>query len=110
MLDILKSFALDQSCGVPTALLKCSSSSDGQQIFDILAIALNILTYGIGAAATLGIVISSIQYITARDNAGQVEKAKNRIFQIVIGIAIYAVFWGVLNFLLPGGLFAQTNP
>lgn len=80
---------------------------DGGGIFYILGIVLNVLTYGVAIAATVGIVISGIQYSTAGDNVGQLQKAKSRIVQIVIGLAIYSVFWGLLQFLLPGGLFGD---
>ncbi|MBQ6486486.1 hypothetical protein IJI76_02040 [Candidatus Saccharibacteria bacterium] len=106
---ILRFFA--ETCGgVETALVKCDSGSgDGAAIFDVLAIALNIMTWGVGAAAVIGVVISGYQYITARDNSAQVAKAKNRILQIVIGLAVWVLFWGILQFLLPGGLFADGS-
>ena len=54
---------------------------------------------------TLGIVISGVQYLTARDNEAQMTKAKSRLINIVIGLAIYAVMWGFLQWILPGGIF-----
>lgn len=91
----------------PTAILKVDGCDNGEAIFNILAIALNIATFGVAAAGIIGVIISGYQYMSARDNAGAVAKAKNRILQIVIGLAIWALFWGVLQFLLPGGLFAN---
>ncbi len=85
----------------------CDDGS-GKGIVYILGIAVDILTFGIGVAATIGLVVSGIQYLTAGDNVGQIQKARMRIFQIVIGLAIYAVFWGILQFLLPGGLFGGS--
>lgn len=94
----------------PTSILKnVDGCGDGTAIFDILGIILNIFTYGVGAAAVIGVIIAAYQYITAGDNAGQVAKAKNRLLQVVIGLAIWVVFWGILNFLLPGGLFADGS-
>lgn len=87
----------------------CDDSGDGAGVFHVLGIVLNVLTFGIGIAATVGIVISGIQYATAGDNSSRVQAAKNRILQIVIGLAIYAVFWGILQFLLPGGLFGDGS-
>lgn len=109
MFNILKSFA--ESCGgVETAIIHCDSGADkGEAIFDVLALGLSIVTYGVGAAAVIGVIISAYQYITARDNAGQVAKAKNRILQIVIGLVIWVLIWAILQFLLPGGLFANGN-
>lgn len=77
---------------------------DGEWIFRILNIILTVLTYGVGIAGTLGIVISGIQYLTARDNEAQMTKAKSRLINIVIGLAAYAVMWGFLEWIIPGGI------
>lgn len=88
------------------AILDCSqgNNTDGSGIKYILDIILNVLTFGVGSAAVIGFIISAYQYITARDNSGQVLKAKTRMLQIVIGLAIYALFWVVIKLLLPGGI------
>lgn len=97
-----------QTCGgVKTAILKCSGDEKGGAIFEILATALSVFTFGVGAAAVIGVIIAAYQYITARDNSQVVAKAKNRIVQIVLGLVIWVMIWAVLEFLLPGGLFAN---
>ena len=75
---------------------------NGSGITDILNLVLDIMTYGVGALAILGMIIAGVQYLTARDNEAQMTKSKNRILQIVIGLAIYAVAYVVLRWLLPG--------
>ena len=60
-----------------------------------------------GIAGTLGIVIAGITYMTAKDDVAQLTKAKNRLIQIIIGLAIYAVMWAFLQWLLPGGIFGN---
>ena len=84
---------------------ECVSTEDGDGIYQILAVILNVLTFGIGIAATIGMVLAGLQYLTARDNAVQVEKAKMRILQIVIGLVMYAMIWALLQWLIPGGAF-----
>lgn len=114
-MDILKIFAIicTRSDGSTyesnTSIIQICPGESGEGIFDILAIALNIATFGVAAAGVIGIIISGYQYMTARDNSAAVVKAKNRILQVVIGLAIWALFWGVLQFLLPGGLFADGS-
>lgn len=78
----------------------------GDAIFNILNTILTILTYGVGIAGTLGIIISGIQYLTARDNEAQLTKAKSRLINIVIGLAAYAMMWTLLQWLIPGGLLS----
>lgn len=93
-----------------TSILKISGKCDnGEAIFDILGIGLTVVTYGVGAAAIIGVLITGYQYITARDNSAQVAKAKNRLLQIVIGLVVWVMIWGILQFLLPGGLFADGS-
>jgi len=109
-MDIVFKILAAECGGVKTALIKCdSASADGSALFDVLTIALNVFTYGVGSAAVIGVIITGIQYMMARDNAGQVAAAKNRLLQIVLGLFIWVLFWGVLQFLLPGGLFADGN-
>lgn len=73
-------------------------------IENILKMILNILVYGLGAAATLGVIIAGIMYMTARDNEAQVAKAKTRLYEVVIGLVAWALMYAVLNWLLPGGI------
>ncbi len=77
---------------------------DGMDIEGLLKLLLNIIVYGLGAAATLGVIIAGIMYMTARDNEAQVAKAKNRLIEVVIGLVAWALMYVVLNWLLPGGL------
>ena len=70
----------------------------------ILKLILNILVYGMGAAAVFGVIIAGVQYMTARDDVAQVAKAKKRLIEIVIGLVAWALMFMVLNWLIPGGI------
>lgn len=107
MFEILTTFAKDCGDGLKTAILDVCPGEEGEGVFGVLAIALDIMTFGVGAAAVIGVIITGYQYMTARDNAAQVAKAKNRLLQIIIGLVIWVLFWGILKFLLPGGLFGD---
>ncbi|MBR2659213.1 hypothetical protein IKF40_00045 [Candidatus Saccharibacteria bacterium] len=98
-------YGLDSKDTLSTSVLDCSDSGNGEGIFCILNIGLTVLTWGVGIAGTLGIVICGIQYLTARDSVDQAAKAKNRLVNIIVGLVIYAVMWGFLTWLIPGGLF-----
>lgn len=103
----------DSNC-VKTSILggndgEYCDDGEGGGVYDILSIVLNVLTIGVGVLGVLGITISGIQYATAADNEQQMAKAKQRIIEVVIGLAIYAVMYGVLQWLIPGGIFGDTN-
>ena len=96
------------NCGdVQTSIIDCgdTDTSKGGGIFVVINIVLTVLTFGVGIAGTLGIIITGIMYLTARDNEAQMTKAKSRLINIVIGLAAYAVMWAFLQWLLPGGIF-----
>ncbi len=85
---------------VETSILPSFSGEDG--IKDLLILIVKILFYGLGAAAIVGVVVSGIMYLTARDNEQQVAKAKKRLLEIVIGLVAWALMYTVLHFLIPG--------
>jgi hypothetical protein len=66
---------------------------------------LKFLSAGVGLAVVGGIVFGGYMYITARANAGQVEKAKVVIINSVIGLLLFIFMFSILQFLIPGGIF-----
>lgn len=98
--------ALADCGGAKTSVIHCEAGDGkgGEGIYSLLGIVLQILTYGVGVAGTLGIVISGYQYLTAKDDMSKVMKAKTRLLQVVIGLVLYGVMFGLLNFLIPGGI------
>ena len=95
---------------VNTSILDGSKvGKNGEGIFYILNIVLTIMTFGVGILATIGIVIAGYVYLTAKDDASKIQKAKERLIQIVIGMGLYAMLWTLLQFLLPGGLFGGNG-
>lgn len=78
-----------------------SASDDEKGIKEILDLVVNILSVGVGILAVIGISISGIQYLSAGGNEEKTRKSKRRIFEIVIGVAVYVVMYAILKFLLP---------
>ena len=74
---------------------------EGCGVYTTLDLIMTILTIGIGISATIGIAVSGIIYLTAKGDVAKTTKAKRRIYEIVIGLAVYAVIWALLTFLLP---------
>jgi len=93
--------------GVKTSVINCNTDDPKEGIFSILAMVVNIFTFGVGIAATGGFIFCGYQYMTSKNEPGVIVKIKTRIMHIVIGILFYAMFWGIINFLLPGGLYGQ---
>lgn len=86
------------------AILQVECDEEGGGIFAVLNLVLNILTVGVGIAATAGVIFAGLRYTQARDNAESMAGAKKMIINILIGLAVWAVFWALLQWLLPGGI------
>jgi hypothetical protein len=104
--------ATNNTCGVETSIISCpkgtdNSSSDTSKtaVWALLIIVIKIMTGGIGVLAIAGIVYGSILYTTAAGSPEQVKKAIEVFRNVVIGIVAYALMFGFLNFIIPGGVF-----
>lgn len=73
-------------------------------IMEILYLILKVMIYGLGVAATVGMVVAGVRYMTARDNESQVANAKKQLLEIVIGLVAWALMWTMMNWLIPGGM------
>ena len=95
----------DGKKGVPTAILgKNGCSCDdgkGSSIMDVLNLVVDIMSVGVGILGVIGITLVGIQYLTAGGSEEKVKKSKRRMFEIVIGIVVYAVLYAWLKWLLP---------
>lgn len=59
----------------------------------------------VGVAAVISIIVAGIQYSSSADDPAAVSKAKQRIFNTVIGLVAYIFLFAFLNYLVPGGIF-----
>lgn len=80
-------------------LTGCAAAEDGIQC--LLQLVVDIMSVGVGILAFIGISVSGIQYLTAGGSEEKTRKAKRRILEIVIGLALYVVIYAVLKWLLP---------
>jgi hypothetical protein len=100
-----------ESCGgVQTAILSCGGSKGAKKventgIWHILILVLNIMTGAVALAAVGGIAYAAILYATAEDKSDQVQRAKERIFSVIVGLVLFSAMFAILQYLIPGGIF-----
>lgn len=98
-------FADGNNC-VPTNILgengEMCDDGKGSSVKEILLLVIDIMTIGIGILGVIGITVVGIQYLTAGGDPGKVQKSKQRMLEIVIGLVIYVVIYALLKWLLPG--------
>lgn len=84
---------------------------NGGAIMAFVALFLRILTVGMVVAGTIGVIWSGALIMTARDSAEQKGRGLKRLYEIVIGLACWALLAGIVSFVLPGGdLNKMMNP
>ena len=73
-------------------------------IIDYVVRGINILSAVAGMAIIGSMMIAGYQYMTARDNAGQIEAARKRIVWAVSALLLLIFMYALLEFLVPGGV------
>lgn len=71
---------------------------------ELLRFGIDLLTVGVGVAAVGGVVYGSILYITAGGSSDKTKSGMEIIKNTIIGIIVYAVFYVILDFLIPEGV------
>lgn len=95
--------------GVSREELSQGQCADGLNRKDcgIVDITVRIINF-LSALATLAIIgsimIAGYQYMTAQDNAAQVQQAKTRIYWALTALLLFVFMYAILNFLVPGGI------
>lgn len=97
-------FATDSSTVVETTFFgNINDEGDGCGVFTILNLVVDILSIGVGILGVIGISVAGIQYLTSAGKEDQARRSRVRIFQIIIGLAVYAIMYTGINWLTPGG-------
>lgn len=100
----------DQAHKVETLLFgTLEDDCHGSILLKVVVIVANFLMAGIVLAGTIGVIISGVQILTARDNATQVANGKRRLIDIVIGILAFGFMYVIANLLVPGGITLDSE-
>jgi cytochrome bd-type quinol oxidase subunit 2 len=66
---------------------------------------INLFATVIGIGAVIMVIYSGIQYTIARDDAQKVQKAKQQLMNVVIGLVAFGFLYAFIQWLIPGGAF-----
>jgi hypothetical protein len=83
-----------------------SASSANNPIYKMFLEFLKFFSALVGIAVAGGIIWGGILYSTAQGSPGQTQKATTVIFNSILGLIMYILMFAIINFLVPGGLFA----
>ncbi len=96
-------FVFAQCGGVETSIINCNSEGEAALI-DVIKMAIKIMTVGVGVLAVGAVVVGGILYSMAGSNPEYMKKAKTIWINTIIGLAIFAFFAALTNFIIPGGI------
>jgi len=84
----------------------CQTISNCGIIKDYVNPGIKLLAALVGVASVISIVVAGIQYSSSGGEPAKASAAKNRIRNTIIALAVFALLYLGLNFLIPGGLGA----
>jgi hypothetical protein len=77
-------------------------------IQDVAYSVLRFLSVGVGIVVVASIIYAGIMYSTSQGSAEQTAAAKDRIQNAIIGLVFYMFIFALVQFLVPGGVFAGS--
>jgi hypothetical protein len=88
-----------------TSIIKVACDNEGGGIWGILDMIITIMTTGVVIVAVGGVLYGAILWTTAADDSGKIQKSKEVIFNVVMGLVAFALMYAFLQYLIPGGVF-----
>lgn len=80
---------------------KCqNNTSNGPSVPKTVENAINILLFVVGAAAVIVIVVQGLRFVSSNGDPQAVSKAKNGIIFALVGLAVAAIAYAIVNFIL----------
>lgn len=90
---------LEEDCNAP----ELNSENCGIVRYTVAGI--NLLSGVASISIIASIIFAGYQYMTAQDNSGQIQKARQRIIWALTALALFIFMYTLLNWLVPGGVF-----
>lgn len=100
--------------GVETAIFSCPDDFDGEGagpdaikksgLMGILVVVINVMAAAVGILAVGAFVYAGFLYASAADSQERVKQAIDIIRNTVIGLALFAALYALVNFIVPGGV------
>lgn len=93
---------------VPAPALACSKASGCDLVVNYVNPAINLLSVMFGLIAVASLIMGGIQYSASEGDPQKASQAKSRIANTIMAIFAYALLYGFLQFLVPGGFLHRT--
>lgn len=93
-------------CGqIDTSLVNCDTNG-GNPVISLVLQIINFLAVGVGIAVVGGIIWGGLLYASSNGDSSKAKQGITTIVNAVIGLLFFMFMYALINFIVPGGLFA----
>jgi hypothetical protein len=95
--------AKDAACGgasLEGGSKACDTAGDQKKVNDTITTAINIISFIVGVAAVIMIIIGGFKFITAQGDSAGIASARNTILYAIIGLVVVAMAQFIVKFVL----------
>lgn len=78
----------------------CSGSTGGKSVDDTIKLVINVLSFIVGIAAVIMIIIGGLKYILSQGEGSNTASAKNTILYALVGLVVVALAQVIVKFVL----------
>ncbi len=96
--------------GIGAVGADCDGANSGSSVENIVATVVNILSWIIGVAAVIMLIIGGFRYVVSGGDANSVSGAKNTILYALVGLVVAALAQGLVQFVLRRATTSEAPP
>lgn len=96
--------------GIGAVGADCTGADSGSSVEGIIATVVNILSWVIGVAAVVMLIIGGLRYVVSGGDANSVSSAKNTILYALVGVVVAALAQALVQFVLRRATTSEPVP
>lgn len=100
-ITVVPNCGLNSQGGTPAVCNDLSSGKSGQNpVVTVIKVAIDILSFVVGVAAVIGIVVNGLRMATANGDPGSIARARTGVIYSLIGVMVVIVGQTIVVFVL----------
>ena len=81
-----------------TSPAECAQPKEDREVGKLISQIATVVLSVLGIVAVLVIIIGGLMYVTSAGDAAKASRAKNMILYAIVGLAVSALAWAIVNF------------
>ena len=92
--------AVCQGVALTTGTTGCSDAKGSPSVQSTITLVINVLSFVVGFAAVIMIIIGGFRFITAGGDSGKVASAKDSVLYSIVGLVVVVLAQTIVKFVL----------